>query len=679
MNISYPLSAIVGQEDLKLALILNAINPAITGVLIRGEKGTAKSTAVRGLAELMPEIEVVEGCPFGCDPKRINEACDFCYSNRNRLHTCNKPAPFVTLPLNVTEDRVAGGIEFSATIKTGRPVVQAGILACAHRGILYIDEINLLDDHIVDLILNAAASGKNIIEREGISFSHPSRFILIATMNPEEGELRPQLMDRFGLCIEVNGCRDIDERIVLLERREEFDLNPEGFRKKFQAETIRIKQQILKGRKVLPCVGMTRAMRNFIGELCLSGSVAGHRADIILEQAALGLAALEGKNKVGTEHIRTVAPMVLIHRRRDANHSPQQKQSAQGKDTAQQYNRPNGLNSNRSDTKDITPNSHSRHGHENAQASCNKIPDKNIPEKTKEGTSSAGHLQKKRTSGSQEQIFEASPAFKIKTICAARDRIERRGSGRRSRSRVSQKQGYYTRACHRGIPGDIAFDATIRAAAPFQKKRRSELALQLLPEDFRYRIREKRLGNLLLFLVDASGSMGARGRMAASKGAIMSLLLDAYQKRDKVAMISFRKKGATVNLPVTRSVEIAGRLLAHMPIGGRTPVSAGLAKAYELVRSYLAREPTGQPIVFILTDGKANVSIGHKNPVDEMLQYAAEMRCEKRTKFVVIDTEEEGVVNFGLARKLAASLQADYFKIHEIEAEELVHIVREIQ
>ncbi|NOY13809.1 MAG: VWA domain-containing protein, partial [Deltaproteobacteria bacterium] len=281
--------------------------------------------------------------------------------------------------------------------------------------------------------------------------------------------------------------------------------------------------------------------------------------------------------------------------------------------------------------------------------------------------------------GTTEQVFAVGTPFKVKKISSSRDRTVRRGSGRRSRSRVSQKQGRYSRAGQQGVPGDIALDASIRAAAPFQQQRSGELAIKLCPQDLRFKIREKRLGNLLLFIVDASGSMGARGRMAASKGAVMSLLLDAYQKRDKVAMISFRRDQAFVNLPVTNSVELAGKLLSEMPVGGRTPLSAGLVKGYEQVRNYLAREPAGRPIVIILTDGKGNVSLGAEKPVEEMLRLAKTMGRTEPARYVVVDTEEEGLVTFGLAGRLATALGADYFRIRDLQAEELVSIAQEQQ
>ncbi|RLB85637.1 MAG: magnesium chelatase, partial [Deltaproteobacteria bacterium] len=260
-----------------------------------------------------------------------------------------------------------------------------------------------------------------------------------------------------------------------------------------------------------------------------------------------------------------------------------------------------------------------------------------------------------------------------------RDRIYRRGSGRRSRTRVSLKQGRYIKSMPGSRSGDIALDATLRAAAPYQLKRKGEngLAVVLKKEDIREKIREKRIGNFLLFVVDASGSMGARGRMAASKGAIMSLLLDAYQKRDKVAMISFRQNGADLNLPPTSSVEMAGKLLAEMPVGGRTPLSAGLAAAHEQVRNHLLRDPAARPIVVIITDGKSNVAMGDQKPVEESFDFAAKMAADPRVIYIVVDTEETGLVTFGLAEQLARVFNARYFKIEELKADQLVNIVKE--
>ena len=318
----FPFSAIVGQETYKLALVLNAVNPQVGGVLIRGEKGTAKSTAVRALAYLLPEIEVVEGCAYACDPNQSEERCEPCKRLEVPLRTRMKPSPVVTLPLNATEDRVAGGIDFDLAVREGMRVLQPGLLAKAHRGILYVDEVNLLDDHLVDIILDAAASGENKIEREGISHRHPARFILVGTMNPEEGELRPQLLDRFGLCVEAAGEQDIEKRIELMKRREEFDSDPKKFIRRFAAQNKEIADRIRRAGTGLGSVRMAKHLRSFIGELCRENYVAGHRADLVIEQAAKALAAYMGRSEVTVEDIREVAPMALIHRKREAAPPP---------------------------------------------------------------------------------------------------------------------------------------------------------------------------------------------------------------------------------------------------------------------------------------------------------------------------------------------------------------------
>jgi magnesium chelatase subunit D len=662
---TYPFAAIVGQEALKQSLLLNAVNPGIGGVLIRGEKGTAKSTAVRALAALLPQIEVVQGCAFSCRPDHPEEACDDCRRIATARKGTRRRVRVVDLPLNATEDRVAGGIDFSLAVQQGRRALQPGLLAAAHRGVLYVDEINLLDDHIVDIILDAAASGENIIEREGISFRHPAGFILVGTMNPEEGELRPQLLDRFGLCVETVGAQDLESRAVLMERREAFDSDPLAFIHNAAQENARIARQIETGRANLSVVRMPRHLRGFITELCTQNNVAGHRADLVMEQAAMALAALGAEAEVAVEHIRQIAPMVLVHRRREAQPPPPPPPPPEDKppeiDDAPQEPEQNEDRSakgeeNQSDTGEETSQADQSQGNDPAQ------PDQRAPS----------------PQTNQERIFEIGATFKVKHLSADKDRIFRRGSGRRSRTRVSQKQGRYVKSCLNSKYGDIALDATLRAAAPYQKQRGNGngLCVNLTAQDIRGKIREKRIGNFLFFAVDASGSMGARGRMAASKGAIMSLLLDAYQKRDRVAMISFRRNEAVVNLPPTTSVELAGKLLAEMPVGGRTPLSAGLSKIHEQVRNVLRKDPSARPIVILITDGKSNVALGDQKPVEEALALAAAMARDERTRHIVVDTEEAGLVTFGLAQRLAAALHAQYCKIDDLKAKSLVDIVK---
>ncbi len=655
----FPFSAIVGQEQLKLALILNAINPRIAGVLIRGEKGTAKSTTVRALAALLPEISVVRGCPYNCDPACPQYLCDRCRDRH--IEVIQRPLPVVTLPLNATEDMVAGSIDFSRAVKEGVRVMQPGLLAKAHRGILYIDEVNLLDDHIVDIILDAAASGQNVIEREGISLSHASRFVLVATMNPEEGELRPQLLDRFGLCVEVKAIADREDRVLLMERRESYDMSPLDFIRRFEAQDAEIAGEIIQARQMLKMVCMPKHLRSLISELALENNVAGHRADLIIEQAARAIAALMRHYEVTSDDILKVAPLVLSHRRREPAPPPPPQEDTQDREDHPEEN-----------------HGHQQQGHQGDGAGHQS--GETNPSKGRDDARPGGQERDREQQGdTTEQVFDVGETFKVKRFTSRKDRLFRKGSGRRSRTWSAQRQGRYVKSMAFHDTGDVALDATLRAAAPYQLRRenRDGLAVVIQPGDIQEKVREKRVGNFLLFLVDASGSMGARGRMVATKGAIMSLLLDAYQKRDRIAMVSFRKDRAVVNLPPTSSIDLAARLLREMPVGGRTPLSAGLAKSYEILRNYLTRDPMARPIAIIITDGRSNVSLGEKRPVDEALDLAEWLSSESRVRFIVIDTESQGLVQFGLAQRLARGMNAQYFRIEDLDANTLLDIAKE--
>ncbi len=709
----YPFAAIIGQENLRLGLLLAAVNPRIGGLLARGEKGTAKSTLARGLAALLPEIGVTEGCPFCCAPEDQGQ-CPHCGSTEDVKGTgapaggltppvacgdspfkgrwreapkgvSRRRAPLVNLPLNATEDRLAGGLDFTKSLAEGRPVLAPGLLAAAHQGLLYVDEVNLLDDHLVDLILDAAASGVNRVEREGLSFSHPARFTLVGTMNPEEGELRPQLLDRFGLCVDVKASDDPEERVRLMEAREAFDANPVTFFARYQEENAVLAEQIQRGRELLPLVRMNAAITRFIAELCRENHCAGHRAELVLDQAVRALAALEGRTSVTLADVQRLAPFVLLHRRRDAEPPPPPPPPEEPEEQPDQDE----------DRQDEAQEQEERQEPENPGQEPEKASGKgqdageqNTPAPTESGEKD-GDQSPASSSAPEDQVFAIGQVFAVKPIQTPKDRILRRGSGRRSRTRIAQKKGRYVKSSLR-FNEDLALDATLRAAAPHQLARRqtggtdsAHLALLLNKEDLRGKIREKRIGNLLLFVVDASGSMAARGRMAATKGAIMSLLLDAYKKRDQVALISFRRKEAALNLPPTISVDLAGKLLAEMPVGGRTPLSAALARCHQELRNYTVKNPGARPIVILLSDGRSNVNLAGEvsqsaKPLDEALLLARTLVQTCPTAcFIVVDTEEAGLISFGLARKLAAALEARYFRIDELEAETLVKLVKE--
>ena len=651
----YPFTAIVGQELMKLALILNAINPSVGGVLISGEKGTAKSTAVRALANLLPEIEVADACAYSCNPHDVEALCHACRGNGSGART--RTVRVAELPLNATEEMILGGLDFSASISNGIRVFQPGLMARANRGILYIDEVNLLSDHLVDIILDVSASGENVVERDGISHSHPARFILVGTMNPEEGELRPQLLDRFGLCVRVHGEVDVASRVEVLRRRDAFDRAPATFARGFAADENTLRQKISVARTLLPSVEIPEQLRRVIAEICVGHQVAGHRCDIVITQTARALAAFEARREVLPEDVRRAAALALPHRKRE------QASRNDALNEAGAYNSPRPI---------PKPTLNPEEYPEERPAHVS------VRDATREEMGFEPAQRPRQRSDSPEAIFDIGPTFRVREIGHRTDRLFRQGTGRRSRTRTRHKRGRYVRSISRRLTGDVALDATIRAAAPYQLMRQTDngLAVIIRSEDIREKVRETRIGNFLLFIVDASGSMGAKGRMVASKGAIMSLLKDAYQKRDRVAMVSFRKQEAVVNLPPTSSIYRAGVLLKELPVGGKTPLAAGLRKGQGVLRNVLLKDSECRPILIVITDGKANESIGDRDPFWESLSAARALAADKRIKSIVVDAEEQGGFQYRFSVRLADVLQAEYFQIKDLRAATLLEIVR---
>lgn len=661
----FPFSALVGQEPMKRALLLNAVDPTIGGVLIRGQKGTAKSTAVRALAQVLPELEVVVGCPFGCAPQ--GPLCPDCRRKRDHgqtLAVTSRPAKVVTLPLGASEDRVCGTLDLEAAIRLGRKRLEPGLLAEAHRGVLYVDEVNLLPDHLVDIILDASAMGVNLVEREGISLAHAARFILIGTMNPEEGELRPQLLDRFGLCVEVKAPREIEERREVLKRREYFDQDPELFMANYAPRQEALRERIAQARALLPSVSVSDELVELGARLCQEAFVAGHRADIILGKAARALAALEGQDHVSEAEMYQAAELVLTHRRRMAPPPPRQQEPPHQHEHDHQHEQEHEHPPEQPEPQQADPS-------QEASAAPQEQPHEQPPSEPPE------EQQNSKTTPPQEKVFPLGDPYKVKPFVFARDRRPRKGSGRRVRSRSLHKTGRYVRSHVDTQPDDLALDATLRAAAPYQLSReRSGVAVAVRQGDLRQKVREKRIGNLIVFVVDASGSMGAGKRMLEAKGAVLSLLLDAYQKRDRVALVAFRREQAQVLLPPTNSIELAYRCLEELPTGGKTPLGHGLMLGYQVLDSQLRRDPHTYPVLVIISDGRANVSQGGGKPVTEALQLAERIHKDQRLHSVVIDVEKQGLITFGLAGDLAAHLGAAYYQVDDLRADEVVQVLR---
>ncbi len=648
-----PFTALVGQESMKQSLVLNAINPAVGGVLIRGEKGTAKSTAVRALARLLPELEVVADCRYGCPPDQPEVQCADCRARvaaGEELPRARRRMRVVELPINASEDRVVGTIDIEAAIKQGERRFEPGVLAEANRNILYVDEVNLLDDHLVDVLLDAAAMGVNVVEREGISMWHPSRFILVGTMNPEEGELRPQLLDRFGLCVDVRGLRTAEERVTVLELDQRVQRGG-GWEETGEAERSQA-EVIARAQELLPLVDVPPAMRQFISLICLDAGALGHRADIVVSRTARTLCATREATAVvagGVGEVERLRPadalqvtpqdviraaeLALAHRRRETN-SPSE-QSGEGiVDSARERLRQMESEAQATGAEvssEQVESSPAGSGGDRGEGSAMQSPEKAEAQEPAPG---------------QAETTFGGETFQVRRLQLPRDRRTRRTAGKRNLTRSGDKRGRYVRSTQVERTTDLAFDATLRAAAPYQQSRRDEdplpdaPALLLERHDLRQKVRQRKTGTLIVFVVDASASMDAEQRMQATKGAVLSLLRDAYVRRDKVALVVFSGRTARVVLRPTSSVDLAEDRLQRLTVGGTTPLTHGLVAGLKLIRTERLRDPTVYPLMVLISDGRGNISLFGEEPIVEAQRIAAQIKTEN-VRSLVIDSARD--------------------------------------
>ncbi len=776
---SYPFSAVLGMDEMRLALLLNAVSPAIGGVLVRGEKGTAKSTAVRALAGLLPPVDRVAACRFACDPAAPDPGCpDGPHPAGSAAE--RRPARLVELPVGAAEDRVVGSLDLEKALAEGVRAYEPGLLAAAHRGVLYVDEVNLLHDHLVDLLLDAAAMGRCHVEREGVSVSHAARFLLVGTMNPEEGELRPQLLDRFGLTVEVAASRDPAVRAEVVRRRLAADADPAGFAAGWAGTDAEVARRVAAARRRLPGVALPDAALRQIAEVCAAFDVDGMRADIVTARTAVAHAAWQGRERVAAEDVRVAARLALPHRRRrdpfdtpgldeqrldealrrareqhpdddpdgggpdggpgggpEPDRGPDSaggpgatgadpdgpgrpargKGGAGGRDrsgSSDAAGRPGPADdgrgaagrdgrwpaNGRADGTDRDDRSgdgadgtgrDDRSGGDRAGGTGHDDPaadsdpsghpadDGSGGGDDADGTPSGGghrerpHARRFRPGGGPgdpdhvEGGTVAVPDRGLRARLLTAPGVGEGVPGRRSRARTGRGRTTGARV-PAGPAGALHLPATVRAAAPHQAARgRAGGPLRLRPSDVREAVREGREGNLVLFVVDASGSMGAHRRMAAVKGAVLALLTDAYQRRDKVAVVAFRGAGAQTLLPATSSVLAASVRLAELPTGGRTPLAEGLLAAADLLRLERLRDPKRRPLVLVVTDGRATAG---PRPLDRAARAAAVLAATG-APCVVVDCES-GPVRLHLARRLAAQLHAPHHHLADVASDPLV-------
>lgn len=699
----FPFTAVVGADDMALALVLTAVSPEVGGVLVRGEKGTAKSTMVRGLTAVLPEQAVVAGCRFGCDPVETGDryaaglGCPDGPHERG-AESVLRAARLVELPVGATEDRVVGSLDLGQALGRGVAAFEPGLLAAAHRGILYVDEVNLLSDHLVDVLLDAAAMGRNSVERDGVSVSHAARFVLVGTMNPEEGELRPQLLDRFGLTVEVKAPREPSARAEVVRRRMAFDADPVGFGERFAAEQELLRMRIDEARAHVASVRLDDAMLTRIAEVCAAFDVDGMRADIVTARAAVAHAAWSGRDRVTLADVRAAARLSLPHRRRRNPFDEPGIDEAlldellgdepePDPDPDPDPQPPTDPQPEPGDRQPTDPSS----GDDDAAPSPidSALPDAHPPieEATRDSAHGPDTADPAETDASASQTAASMEGGDggPQSVSGGTDQAQRHtsGVGKPYRARLLVAKGHGRgEAGRRGRAitpagraigsttapeGRVHLPATIRAAAT----RGATDGLRILPTDLRRAVTQGRESNLVLLCVDASGSMAARKRMGEVKTAVLSLLLDAYQRRDKVALVTFRGEGAELALPATGSVEIAARRLAELPHGGRTPLAEGLLVAHETLRLEGIRDPRRRPLLVVVTDGRATSGPDALRRAQAVARHLGHEGVDS----VVVDCET-GRFRLGLAARLAADLGAEYVPVGEVAASAIVDAVR---
>lgn len=632
----FPFAAVVGLEPVKQAILIGMVNPRCRGLLVSGEKGTGKSTILRGIRELLDE-------------------------------------PWVEVPVSVTEDRLFGAVDTEAAVKYGKKKLLPGLIQEANGGILYIDDVNLFRQDLLLNVLDAEEAGLYNLERDGLSIESQTHFTVAAVMDPEAGTLSPAALDRFGLFVSADASEDLKLRRQIMQRVIAFERDAIGFRKAYAETSLDIRTKIAKAKELLPKVEVSDAMIQLAAVYTLKAYCAGHRADLYMIEAGRAVAALAGRTYILPKDLEIAAQFVLPHRMRKPPEAEEQQPEQPEDQSREQPNQEPPTESDGNDTQpDDSPLPPPPMEDNGKEETGNNDEQPSPPEPEPEEPHGA----------SQERVDAADLHVQLPpmVIDQGKDRKKRKGSGKRSTTKTDMKQGRYVRAeVPKGKATDIAFDATLRAAAPFQKVRREHgegnRAVYIEKSDLRSKVREKRVGDIFLFCVDASGSMGARERMKLVKGVIFKMLLDAYQKRDKVGMIAFRRKKAEVLLPVTRSVDLAQKCLATMPTGGKTPIAAGLEEAEKVLDGLYRQDATQEPVLILITDGRATSALQKGgDPSEEALQVAKRLG-KRKIPIAVIDTET-GFVRMGIGKQLAKEMDAGYYAMDKLSSERLLRIVK---